>query len=252
MEPASKHKLIYSLLKGQAISLLIAGTGFFASLLSNNNVSVPMLLTMLNYILLSPYLFLRSSLPPLPLSVSSSSSGLYGDSLIGHVPRSSSSREGSGRHESYINSFISLSCPWWLYALIAVVDLEANVLVVTAYRYTTVTSVMLLDCFSIPCVMLLSHLFLKAKYSPRHLVGVVVCLMGMACIIISDYYSDNGGCGACSNPIYGDILCLVCTDKHTSSYVISYFHLFIRAGGHQLICRQQRDAGKDGQTSRSR
>lgn len=53
--------------------------------------------------------------------------------------------------------------PWWRYALLALVDVEANYLVVTAYQYTTITSVMLLDCFTIPSSMVLSHFFLQAK-----------------------------------------------------------------------------------------
>jgi hypothetical protein len=46
-----------------------------------------------------------------------------------------------------------LRTKWWFYLLLAIADVEANFLVVKAYQYTTITSVMLLDCFSIPCVM---------------------------------------------------------------------------------------------------
>ena len=42
-------------------------------------------------------------------------------------------------------------------------DVEANACVVLAYSYTTLTSVMLLDCFTIPCVMVLSRVALKAR-----------------------------------------------------------------------------------------
>jgi solute carrier family 35 protein F1/2 len=269
------NALAISMLKGQAISVMTAGTGFFASLLSSNNVSVPMLLALLNYALLSPYLFMRAKLPPFPLSLpfpllaSTPPTALYEDSLMpggggssggdreegrgssslgngngnGIISSSSSSNSNTynkmpdqdpdsiidigsgtgggtgGGDGSYLAVFCTLSCPWWLYALIATVDLEANVLVVSAYRYTSVTSVMLLDCFSIPCVMLLSHFFLGAQYTRRHLGGVVVCLCGMACIVYSDYSSSNG-CEECSDPIYGDILCLVGTSLYAVSNVM--------------------------------
>jgi solute carrier family 35, member F1/2 len=36
--------------------------------------------------------------------------------------------------------------------------------VVLAYRYTSITSVMLLDCFAIPCAMLLSHLVFRSRW----------------------------------------------------------------------------------------
>ncbi|CAM9614326.1 unnamed protein product, partial [Ectocarpus fasciculatus] len=171
---------------GQAISVLIAGTGFFASLLSVRHVSVPLFLNVLNYAMLSPY--------------------------FGALSKDDSA--------SYWGLFSELCCPWWLYAVMAVVDLEANVIIVSAYRYTSVTSVMLLDCFSIPCVMLLSYVFLSAKYTCTHLVGVLICLAGMACIIVSDSLSGGGGCEDCSNPFYGDMLCLVGTSLYAISNVV--------------------------------
>lgn len=52
---------------------------------------------------------------------------------------------------------------WWRYALLSIADVEANYFVVLAYQYTSITSVMLIDCFTIPCVMLLSRCFLHVK-----------------------------------------------------------------------------------------
>lgn len=199
---------LVTILKGQAISVLIAGTGFFASLLSVRHVSVPLFLNVLNYAMLSPYLFLRNKL----------AAGAQCPRLLGMAaderedllpPRYSSGALSKDDSASYWGLFSELCCPWWLYAVMAVVDLEANVIIVSAYRYTSVTSVMLLDCFSIPCVMLLSYVFLSAKYTCTHLVGVLICLAGMACIIVSDSLSGGGGCEDCSNPFYGDMLCLV-------------------------------------------
>lgn len=62
-----------------------------------------------------------------------------------------------------------LALAWWKYALLALLDVEANFLVTKAYQYTSITSVTLLDCFAIPAVMLLSWLLLKARWgSSKH------------------------------------------------------------------------------------
>jgi Solute carrier family 35 len=47
----------------------------------------------------------------------------------------------------------SLSVPWWHYALLALADVEGNFFLVKSYEYTSITSVQLLDCFTIPVVM---------------------------------------------------------------------------------------------------
>lgn len=44
----------------------------------------------------------------------------------------------------------------YIYLLLAFLDVEANFLVTKAYQYTSITSVTLLDCFTIPAVMVLS------------------------------------------------------------------------------------------------
>lgn len=43
---------------------------------------------------------------------------------------------------------------WFKYAALAGVDVSANFCLVLAYSYTTLTSVTLLDCFSVPCATL--------------------------------------------------------------------------------------------------
>jgi solute carrier family 35 protein F1/2 len=58
--------------------------------------------------------------------------------------------------------------------------------VVKAYQYTSITSVMLLDCFTIPVALVLTYLFLKTKYNWRHLVGVVLCLVGLGILVYDD------------------------------------------------------------------
>jgi len=52
----------------------------------------------------------------------------------------------------------------WKLFLCSVVDTHATVLIILAYKQTTLTSVMIIEDFSIPSAVLLSLLFLKVKY----------------------------------------------------------------------------------------
>ncbi|KAG8467368.1 hypothetical protein KFE25_000684 [Diacronema lutheri] len=104
---------------------------------------------------------------------------------------------------------------WWKYALIAVVDLEANFLLVLAYRYTSIASVMLLDCATIPCVMLLSAAVLRARYSRQHGVGVALCVVGLMCAVASDWMCAKRDHASIAEPapaparaLFGDCLAL--------------------------------------------
>lgn len=109
---------------------------------------------------------------------------------------------------------------WYMFA--AILDVEANYLVILAYNYTTITSVMLLDCFTIPCAMVLSYLFLGCRYNYKHILGTAICLLGLACIVINDSAmaaaDDDGAAG--SNPVLGDVLCLCGAVLYASSNVL--------------------------------
>ncbi|KAL6535010.1 hypothetical protein OROMI_026384 [Orobanche minor] len=93
---------------------------------------------------------------------------------------------------------------WYYYILLGLVDVEANFLVVKAYQYTSITSVMLLDCWTIPCVLFLTWFFLKTKYRFKNLIGVVICTAGLLLVVFSDVHSADRSSG--SNPIKGDLL----------------------------------------------
>lgn len=74
--------------------------------------------------------------------------------------------------------------------------------VVKAYQYTSITSVMLLDCWSIPSVMLLTWVFLKTKYRFRKITGVVVCVAGLVMVVFSDVHAgDQAGKQHMSSPM---------------------------------------------------
>jgi solute carrier family 35 protein F1/2 len=166
---------------GQFISMLIAGTGIFAALLSGTTPTsnFPALMSLFNYIFLSSYLFRKWCF------------------------NKSSSIKKIGKEE---RSLIKHSNLLYWYICAAVIDVEANFLVLMSFNYTNITSVMLLDCFAIPCAMLLSYIFLGCRYTQKHYFGTVLCLTGLLCIILND--SINGGSSDARSPVLGDILCL--------------------------------------------
>ena len=111
---------------------------------------------------------------------------------------------------------VKLSNSLMFYFFAAILDVEANFLVITAYNYTSITSIMLLDCFTIPSSMVLSMYFLRAKYQVRHIGGILICLSGLGCIVASDIRRD----GEMSNAIVGDILCLFGSFLYACSNVL--------------------------------
>ncbi|CAK9139485.1 unnamed protein product [Ilex paraguariensis] len=83
----------------------------------------------------------------------------------------------------------ALKAKWYYYVLLGLVDVEANFLVVKAYQYTSITSVMLLDCWSIPSVIFLTWFFLKTKYRFRKFAGVAICVAGLVLVVFSDVHA---------------------------------------------------------------
>ena len=79
--------------------------------------------------------------------------------------------------------------------MLSIADVEANYFVVKAYSYTSITSVMLLDCFTIPCVMVLSCVFLKAKVAALASLPVCVrvCVSVCVCVCLCTCVPVGGG-----------------------------------------------------------
>ncbi|TVU08756.1 hypothetical protein EJB05_42168, partial [Eragrostis curvula] len=84
-----------------------------------------------------------------------------------------------------------LTIKWYYYLILGIIDVEANYIVVKAYQYTSLTSVMLIDCWSIPCVILLTWVFLKTKYGLRKFIGVGVCMAGIVLVVFSDVHASE-------------------------------------------------------------
>ncbi|XP_063954526.1 solute carrier family 35 member F2-like [Lytechinus pictus] len=163
-------------LGGQALSLLICGTGVTSQLLNDSHgINAPTTQSFANYLLLAlvycTLLCLRKT-----------------------------------REKNFYHIFTKR---WWKYILIALVDVEANYLVVKAYQYTTLTSVQLLDCITIPVVILLSFLILRTRYRIIHIAGVVTCIAGLGALIGADVLAGRAGDGTAQNKLLGDIFCLL-------------------------------------------
>ena len=147
--------LFKSILLGQFLALLIATTASASTALARSLISFPALQSASNYLLLAL---------------------VYGGVRLVR-----------GTHKT-------LARPWWQYALLAVLDVEANFLVVTAFRFTSVTSVTLLDCWSIPVALALTRLLSLAAYRKGHYGGAALCVLGLAVLVATD--EKSGGASA--------------------------------------------------------
>lgn len=111
---------------------------------------------------------------------------------------------------------------WYWYLLLAFFDVEGNYLAVKAYQYTSITSVMLLDCWTIPCVLLLTWLMLKTRYGRNHFVGVAICVGGIIMVIFSDVHAQDRSSSG-SNVLLGDALVLGASMMYAVSNVSEEF-----------------------------
>ncbi|KAF9598053.1 hypothetical protein IFM89_024040 [Coptis chinensis] len=118
-----------------------------------------------------------------------------------------------------------LLVPWYWYALAGFIDVQANYLVIKAYQYSSITSVTLLDCFTIPWVMVLTWIFIGTRYSLGQFFGAALCIGGLSLVVLSD--AKESGSGG-KNPIVGDLLVIGGTLGYAISNVgeISLFAAF--------------------------
>ena len=87
------------------------------------------------------------------------------------------------------------------------IDVEGNYFIVKAYNYTSLLSAMLLDSWTIPCVVILSVFVLRVRFLRLHYLGVVVCLLGMGLLVWSDMIAGKNFPG--SDYIKGDLFCIL-------------------------------------------
>lgn len=181
-------------LLGQLVAFAVAGTGVFTTLLVDQGRSFPLLQS------LTAYAALVMVYVPLYAYVLHSRLGWWS-------PRSISSFKDFRPFDR-----------WWRYAVIAVVDLEANYVVVKAYQYTDMTSVQLLDCFTVPFVMALSGLFLSASYTKSQVFGAIVAVGGLVLLVGLDADGLSRSSGG-PNLLLGDGLCVLSSALYAASNV---------------------------------
>nr|CAD1838561.1 unnamed protein product [Ananas comosus var. bracteatus] len=101
-----------------------------------------------------------------------------------------------------------LRVPWYWYTGLAIVDVQGNFLVVKAYQYSSITSVALLDCWTIPWVIILTWIAMGTRYSLGQFLGAGTCVAGLALVLFSDAgASGEGG----KKPLLGDTLVIAGT-----------------------------------------
>ncbi|KAF9942812.1 hypothetical protein BGZ67_010444 [Mortierella alpina] len=176
------------LLLGQLLSLCITATTIFTTKLAqgDNPVSIPTTQSFLNYFV---------------LGLVYTAVTIYKDGFRGWISM-------MRRRAVY-------------YMLFAIVDVEGNYFVVKAYSYTSLLSAMLLDAWTIPCVVLMSVFFLKMRFIRYHYLGVVLAMAGMGFLIWSDMEAGKDFPG--SDYVKGDLFCLLGATLYAVSNVYQEF-----------------------------
>ena len=77
--------------------------------------------------------------------------------------------------------------PLWKFFIASLVDVHATVLIVGAYMQTSITSVMVIEDFSIPSALMLSLFWLGVKYHTTHYVAICICLCGISIGFTNDF-----------------------------------------------------------------
>ncbi|KAJ2770326.1 hypothetical protein IWQ56_002206 [Coemansia nantahalensis] len=107
------------------------------------------------------------------------------------------------------------------YVLMAAADVEGNYFVVKAYSHTSLLSCMLLDTWTLPCVMVLGFFVLRARYRWLQILGVLLCLGGMGLLVKGDM--DAGKNYAATDAVKGDIFMLIGATCYAVSNTIEEF-----------------------------
>ncbi|MCJ1353772.1 MAG: hypothetical protein MMC33_003759 [Icmadophila ericetorum] len=98
----------------------------------------------------------------------------------------------------------------WKYIILSFLDVEGNYFTVLAYRYSTILSCQLIEFWAIVMVVIVSFLFLKVKYHPAQILGILICVAGEGILIASDHITGADGPGVSrGNQIKGDLFALV-------------------------------------------
>ena len=114
---------------------------------------------------------------------------------------------------------LKLHAPWHTYALLSVLDVEANYLAMLSFRHTTLSSSMLLTSLSVLSTVALRTCIIRRCRSTiggQRLLGVILCLIGGCSWLRREFlqqqrhdeglHHDNDDDGLHVNMVYGDLL----------------------------------------------
>ena len=123
-----------------------------------------------------------------------------------------------------------LHAPWHTYALLAVLDVEANYLAMLSFRHTTLSSSMLLTSLSVLSTVVLRRLILPrgvGGIGGRRTLGVALCLVG-GCSWLRREFLLGGDGDAADVMAYGDLLALAAACIYGLNDVLAEY--FLKAG----------------------
>lgn len=183
---------------GQVLALCITATNTFTTFLANAKTNIPAFQTVFNYILL----FL-----------------VYTTVML--------VRDGPGAW------WRAARTDGWRYLIMAFLDVEGNYFTVLAYRYTNILSAQLINFWSIVCVVAISFTFLKVRYKPFQVVGILVCCGGMGILLASDHIT-GGNSGPAENRLKGDLFALLGASLYGTSNVLEEW-LVSKAPMHHVL-----------------
>ena len=66
--------------------------------------------------------------------------------------------------------------------------MHGTLLILNSFLFTSITSVMLLEDFTIPSAFILSVFFLKIKYNKIHYLGILLVACGITCSVSNDAF----------------------------------------------------------------
>ena len=94
-------------------------------------------------------------------------------------------------YKCYLFKSIPLKGCWKAYALAGLVDYAGTWCAIVALQFTTLTSFTIVKTLSTPAVMVFSKCFLHRKYRTPHLVGVLLCIIGVIINVIQDSQDEK-------------------------------------------------------------
>ena len=92
----------------------------------------------------------------------------------------------------------------------SVVDVSATLFILLAFKCTTLTSVMIIEDFTIPTAVVLSLIVLKTRYEKLHFIAIGMCIVGISLGFLNDFLfaEKDDTPEQASRPLLGDFFAL--------------------------------------------